>query len=275
MGELLPLPPKIKSRLVEVLDDPAFRLLPDQKIVWREDYDVLYAPRLNDPVILDGDFSKWRGGPLYVLDHKRQIIAGPRLWSGPDQFSARFALAWDDHNFYVGVDVVDSNLFQPFSGRDITRGDAVSLLLETAFRKNFTNTTANGDEYSLTFSPGDFATVKPDVYSADDYLPPRPVPRNYGQEIKMAWKKTETGFSGDIAIPVRWFEGGQFHAGYEIGITLGAQKALPRNPAAVNDAADNPRVLFRSKADPTFPARLGNPSTYQRLVLIESTNQHP
>ncbi|HEV2352404.1 MAG TPA: beta-N-acetylglucosaminidase domain-containing protein [Terriglobia bacterium] len=270
MSELSPLPPKIKSRLVEVLDDPAFRLLPDQKIVWRDDYDVLYAPRVSDPIILDGDFSKWRAGPLYVLDQKSQIMAGHTLWRGPDQFSARFALSWDDHFFYIGVDATDPDLYQPFSGRDISKGDAVSLLLETAFRKNFTNTSPNGDEYSLTFSPGDFAAVKPDVYSADDYLPPRPVPRDYSREIKMGWKKTGTGFSGDIAIPVAWFDGGQFHADYEIGITLSAQKALPRDPAAASDRREIPHVIFRSKTDHIFPARLGNPSTYQRLVLMDS-----
>lgn len=275
MSELLPLPPKIKSRLVEVLDDPAFRLLPDQRIAWRDDYDVLYAPRVHDPITLDGDFSKWRAGPLYVLDQKGQIISGPKLWRGPDQFSARFALAWDDHYFYIGADVTDPDLYQPFTGRDITQGDAVALLLETAFRKNFTNTSANGDEYSLTFSPGDFAGVKPDIYSEDDYLPPRPVPRNYNQEIKTAWKKTESGFSGDIAIPVAWFEGGQFHADYEIGITLGAHKALPRDLTTVNPTGEFPQIIFRSKTDRVFPARLRNPSTYQRLVLIDSRKQQP
>ncbi|HLY59321.1 MAG TPA: beta-N-acetylglucosaminidase domain-containing protein [Terriglobia bacterium] len=275
MSELLPLPPKIKSRLVEVLDDPAFRLLPDQRIVWRDDYDVLYAPRVTDPISLDGDFSKWRGGPLYVLDQKGQIVAGSKFWLGPDQFSARFALAWDDHYFYIGVDVTDPNLYQPFTGRDITQGDAISLLLETAFRKNFTATSPNGDEYSLTFSPGDFAAVKPDVYSADDYLPPRPVPRNYNQEIRTAWKKTASGFSGDIAIPVAWFQGGQFHGDYEIGITLGAQKTIPRVPLAVTPAEESPQTVFHSKTDRVFPARLRNPSTYQRLVLIDSRKQNP
>jgi beta-N-acetylglucosaminidase len=275
MSELVPLSPKIKTRLVDVLDDPAFRLLPDQKIQWRDDYDVLYAPRVNDPVTLDGDFSKWRAGPLYVLDQQDQIIAGIRHWHGPDQFSSRFALAWDDRFFYIGVDVTDPNLFQPFSGRDITKGDAVSILLETAFRKHFTSTAASGDEYFLTFSPGDFAGVKPDVYSADDYLPPRPVPRNYSQEIKMAWKKTKTGFSSDIAIPVAWFDGGQFHANYEIGITLGAQKALPRDPTATESPVEIPHITFRSKTDRTFPARLRNPSSYQRLVLVDSRKQKP
>jgi beta-N-acetylglucosaminidase len=273
MSELLPLAPKIKSRLADVQDNPAFRLLPDQKIAWRDDYDVLYATRANNPVKLDGDFSKWQSGPLYVLDQKSQITAGARLWHGPDQFSSKFALAWDDHFFYVGVDVTDSDLFQPFSGRDITKGDAVSLLLETAFRKNFTSTSANSDEYFLTFSPGDFAGIKPDVYSAEDYLPPRPVPRNYSQEIKMVWKKTATGFSGDIAIPVGWFDGRQFHANYEIGISLGAQKAVPRNPAAAVNGGDIPHITFRSKTDDIFPARLRNPSSYQRLVLVDSSKQ--
>jgi hypothetical protein len=161
-------------------------------------------------------------------------------------------------------------LYQPFTGREIARGDFVSLLLETAFRKNFYNTTANSDEYLLLFSPGNFADVKPFIYSQEDYLTFRAVPHDYNQEIKTAWRRTATGYSGDIAIPVRWFDGGKFQAGYEIGLTLGGQKALPHNLTTVNPNAESPHIYFRSKADPVFPVRVGNPSTYQRLVLIDS-----
>jgi hypothetical protein len=273
MNELSPLPPKISARLAEVLTDPAYRHLPDQKLAWRDDYGVLYAPRVSDPPALDGDFAKWQVGPLYVLDQATQIVAGPKLWRGTGEFSARFALGWDDNYLYVGAEVTDPNLYQPFSERDIAKGDVVSLILETAFRKNFSNISTNGDEYLLLFSPGNFAAVKPYVYSEEDYLPLRSVPRNYNLEIKTAWKKTASGFSGDMAIPVAWFDGGKFQTGYEIGLTLGAQKALPRDSGTSSDSEDIPHVIFRSKADRVFPARIGNPSTYQRLVLIDSKRQ--
>ena len=273
MKEISPLPPKVSARLAEVLTDPAYRHEPGQKLAWRDNYGVLYAPRLSDPPALDGDFAKWQGGPLYVLDQSAQIVSGSRNWRGAGEFSARFGLGWDDNYLYVGADVTDPNLYQPFTGRDISKGDVVSLILETAFRRNFASISTSGDEYQLLFSPGDFAAVKPFVYSEEDYLPLRPVQRNYNQEIKTAWKKTALGFSGDLAIPVAWFEGGKFQTGYEIGLTLGAQKALPRFSGTPSDSEDIPHVIFRSKADRIFPARIGNPSTYQRLVLIDSKRQ--
>ena len=57
------------------------------------------------------------------------------------------------------------------------------LRLEAGFRKNFLATEPTGDEYTLYFSPGNFAGVKPSIFSDEDYLPPRPQPHNYMQEI--------------------------------------------------------------------------------------------
>lgn len=273
MRELSPLPSKPAERLPEVLADPAFRHQSDGTLVWREDYQVLYAPHLGTPPALDGDFGKWRSGPLYVLDEASQIFAGAKLWRGPSEFSARFALGWDANYLYVGAEVTDPALFQPFTGRDIANGDVVALMLETAFRKHFTSVSATGDEYELLFSPGDFAGVKPDVYSEEDYLPHRKVVHDYAHGIKTAWKKTASGFSGDVAIPAEWFDGGHFQPGGEVGLVLGAQKASPVSAPAASDAEEAPHILLRSKADHVFPAHVGNPSSYQRVVLIDSNAQ--
>jgi len=270
MRELAPIPLKPTERLPEVLADPAFRHQANQALIWRDDYEVLYAPRLSSTVTLDGDFAKWRSSSLYVLDQRAQIFAGAKLWRGPDQFSARFALGWDDNYLYVGANVTDPNLYQPYTGRDIGKGDVVDLILETAFRKHFDAVEATGDEYHLLFSAGDYAEVKPSVYSEEDYLAHHKVTRDYEREIKTAWKKTPNGFSGDIAIPMSWFDGGPFRAGYEIGVTLGAQKAFP---AASAEGEEVPHILLRSKDDHLFPAHVGNPSSYQRLVLIDDKSR--
>lgn len=273
MRELSAMPSKPAERLPEVLADPAFRHQPDGTLVWREDYQVLYAPRLNSAPALDGDFAKWSGGPLYVLDQAAQIFTGAKLWRGPSEFSARLALGWDANYLYVGAEVTDPNLYQPFSGREIAKGDVVTLLLETSFRKNFTAISATGNEYHLLFSPGDFAGVKPDVYSEEDYLPHRAVAHDYAYEIRTAWKKTADGFSGDIAIPVEWFEGGHFQPGGEVGLVLGAQKAFPARAPTAGEAEEGPHIVLRSKADHVFPAHVGNPSSYQRVVLIDSNSK--
>ncbi len=228
---------------------------------------MLYAARAGVAPVIDGDFAKWQSGPLYLLGEATQIVAGAKLWRRPDQFSARVALAWDDNYLYVGVEFTDPDVYQAFSGRGIDKGDVFLLTLETAFQKNFASTQADGDEYRLLFSPGDFAGVEPSVFSDEDYLPSRPVLRDYNDEIKTAWKKTTAGFTGDIALPASWFDGGPFRADYEIGLSFSAQKVLRPLRPGTEDAIQ--RIIFNSKTDRLFPLRFSNPSTYQRLVLIK------
>ena len=191
-------------------------------------------------------------------------------WKGPEDFSARAAFAWDESNLYVGVDVTDKELFQPHSGRGIEEGDAFSLTLHTAFRKNYFATDSTGDEYRIYFSPGDFAGVAPSLFSDEDYLPPRHRPHDHSKEIKTAWRKTAHGYSGDIAIPVAYFDGGRFSEGYEIGLGFAAQNVLA-NSAKSGLEEDRERTIFISKKDRLFPVSLSNPSSYPRLVLVSKT----
>ena len=204
---------------------------------------------------------------MYRLDERAQVVAGAKLWKGPHDLSARVALAWDASFLYVGVDVIDPDLYQPFFARGIQNGDTFVLTLEAGFRKNFLATEPTGDEYTLYFSPGDFAGVKPSIFSDEDYLPPRPQPHNYMQEIYTAWKKTANGYSGDIAIPVTFFEGGKFAQGYELGLGFSVTKVI--RPTRPTDAEDLERIVLQSKKDHLFRVSDGNPSSFPRLVLTE------
>ncbi len=254
--ELAPFPPSTRERLAEVLADPAFRRLPDGRLEPIEDYDVLEARRLAAPLTLDGDFSKWQSGTVYTLDQKSQILTGARRWKGPRDFSARTAFAWDEDYLYVGVDITDRNIYQPYSGRGIEKADNFSITMQTAFRKNFFATRDTGDEYRIYFSSGDFMDVEPTLFSQEDYLQPRNRPHDHSKEIKTAWRKTANGYSGDIAIPSTYFDSGRLSEGYEIGLGFTAQKIVRGS-----------RIYFISKRDPLFPVHLRNPSSYPRLVL--------
>jgi hypothetical protein len=267
-AELSPFPTRTRERLAKLKEDPAFQKLPDGKLQWREDLDALTASRAARPLALDGDFAKWQSGKVQTLSDVGQIVTGSKLWKGPEQFSARAAFGWDDNYLYVGVEIIDPALLQPFIGRAIENGDVFSLMIEAGFRKNFQSTRPTGDEYRWLFSPGNFAGVEPSVFSDEDYLPPRAQPHNYGQEIKTAWKKTSQGFSGDIAIPVSYFDGAKFSEGYEIGLAFGAQKVFPAPGKEVPDE-DPERIVFASKSGQAFHVRLENPSSYQRLVLAK------
>jgi hypothetical protein len=268
LEEISPAIKRAGERLPEVNADAAFRHLPDGTLQWDENYEALSAYRLPQSPNLDGDFSKWESGPMYRLNESAQVAAGAKLWKGPHDLSARVALAWDASFLYVGVDVNDPDLYQPFFPRGIQNGDTVVLRLEAAFRKNFFAKEPTGDEYTLYFSPGNFAGVEHSIFSDEDYLPPRPQPHDYMQEIYTAWKKTGSGYSGDIAVPVTFFEGGKFAEGYELGLEFGVTKVI--RPAKPTDAQDLERIVLQSKKDHLFRTSDKNPSSFPRVVLTEA-----
>ena len=121
--------------------------LSDGKLALREDYCLIEVLRLASPLTLDGDFSKWSSHRIYALDPEAQILRGAKHWEGPEDFAARAPFAWNENYLYVGVDVTDKELYQPAVGRGIENGDAFSLTVHTAFRKNYFATESTGDEY--------------------------------------------------------------------------------------------------------------------------------
>jgi len=256
------------ERLAEVKVDPAFKHLSDGQLQWDENYDALIAYRVPQSPNLEGDFSKWQNSPQYKLEDAAQLTAGAKLWRGPQELSARVALGWDESFLYVGVDATDPDLYQPFSGRGIQNGDTFELLIETGFRKNFLAKEPTGDEYALYFSPGNFADVQPSIFSDEDYLPPRALAHNYAAEIFTAWKKTARGYSGDIAIPSTYFEGGKLAQGYEVGMGFSLHKVT--RPTKPVDPDDLERITMQSKKDHLFRVSTGNPSSFPRLVLMEA-----
>ena len=265
LNEIAPAIKRTTGRLAEVNADPAFRHLPDGKLQWDENYDALSAHRIIRSPNLDGDFSKWEVGAIYQLNRREQLGAGVGMWRGAQNFSARVALAWDSSYLYVGVDAIDTDLYQPYSGRGIQNGDTFAIALETHFRRNFFAIEPTGDEYLLYFSPGNFAGVKPSIFSDEDYLPPRSQSRNYSEEIRTAWKKTAKGYSGDIAIPVTYFDARQFTDGYKLGLGFSVAKVL--RPARPTDAEDLERIVLQSKKDHLFRINTINPSSFPRLLL--------
>lgn len=267
LKEVSPAVKRTGERLPEVKADPAFQHLPDGTLQWDENYGALSAYHLSQSPNLDGDFGKWEKGSIYHLNEGAQVMRGEKLWRGPHDLSARVAFAWDASFLYVGVNITDPGFYQPFFGRGIQNGDTFLLKMETGFRKNFLATQPTGDEYALYFSPGDFAEVKPSIFSDEDYLPPRTSPHKYMQEIYTAWKKTPQGYSGDIAIPVTFFDSGKFAQGYELGMGFSVLKVI--RPGRPTDTEDLERIVLQSKKDRLFSVTTGNPSSFPRLVLTE------
>lgn len=267
LAEITPAVKRAGERLAQVSGDPAFEHRADGTLQWDENFDTLSAYHLSQSPKLDGDFSKWENGHVYRLDGRAQVLKGATSWQGPHQLSARVALAWDADNLYAGVDVKNPGFYQPCFARGIENGDAFVLWLETGFRKNFLAQQPTGGEYELYFSPGNFAGVRPSIFSVEDYLPPRPEPHNYMEEIRTAWRKTAGGYSGDIAIPVSFFDGGKFSPGYEMGLAFSVVKVL--RPGGCREEDAPAQIILHSKKDGLFHITTNNPSSFPRLVLTE------
>lgn len=268
-SEISPIPDMMREQLKRVLADPSFEHLPDGKIQWNREKDVLKASRVSAKPILDGNFSKWQSGHIYDLNRAAQIQDGDTLWKGPAQFSARVALRWDEDNIYVGVDVTDPDLYQPFWGRGVQNGATFRLIFDTGQPQAIRHGRPDA-AYDLYLSPGNFDDVKPSIYCEQDFLPPRSHRHDYDEEIKTVWKKTSKGFSGDVAIPVSFFAGRAFSLGQEIALSFGAQKTFPSKEPLGDDV---PQIVFTSKADSVFRVDPENPVTFQLLLLVDESGR--
>jgi hypothetical protein len=268
LSEISPLPDMLRDQLARVRNDAAFKHLPDGKIQWDRERDVLKASRVSGKPVLDGDFSKWESGTLYLLNNNSQIVDGADLWKGPSRFSARVALAWDEENLYFGVDVTNPQLYQPLWGRGVQNGDAFRLILDTTLPIAIEPGRPTG-VFDLYLSPGNFADVKSSIYCNEDFFPLRSHPHDYNREIRVAWKRTATGFSGDVAVPAAFFARQNFNLVREIGLSFGAQKVFPPQDPLEDDPA---RIVFSSKAGGLFPVESQSPATFQRLELVDPSS---
>ena len=109
-------------------------------------------------IVVDGNLSDWGGVPVFkdtkftvpkpnstdpnapgvVIFEQCAICVSPNPtdWTGPDDQSSAFAIAWDEGNLYVGVVVVDDYHFNPTSGWN---GDSLQIAFTDAARTTISN----------------------------------------------------------------------------------------------------------------------------------------
>jgi hypothetical protein len=263
LAEISPIPNLLSDQLARIRKDAAYKHLPGGKVQWDREKDVVRAYKVSGQPVLDGDFSKWESGALYRLHKRSQLVDGEDLWKGPSQFSARAVLAWDDENLYFAVDATDLELYQPFQGRGVENGDALHLILDT-LPSGLPPRSLIG-VFDLYLSPGNFDAVAPSIFCNQDFFPIRPH-HDYNHEIHTNWKKTATGFSGDVVVPASFFGREKFAAGQEIGMSFGVQKVFPPQDLFAEDPV---RIVFSFKESSLFPVEPQDPATFLRLQLLD------
>ncbi len=110
------------------------------------------ARRVTRPPLVDAQLDEWEQLP-YRAD---KVVYGEDRWEGPEDVSARFAVAWDENALYLAA-VVTDDVFahtESASGFNLFRGDALELLLDRDLYDDFTSRVLNGDDYHIGLSPG-------------------------------------------------------------------------------------------------------------------------
>ncbi len=111
---------------------------------------TVVAPRRSSPILIDGRLDDWPELPYEAA----KVVYGEDAWDGPQDLSARFALAWDEDALYVAVQVTDDVYAQAATGFYLFQGDEVEVLVDRDLFGDFTVNRLNGDDYSLGLSPG-------------------------------------------------------------------------------------------------------------------------
>lgn len=268
VAELNPIADALTSQLNRLRTDGTFNHLPGGRIQWNRTSGMLISSRIAAMVALDGDFAKWESHQPLLLNSKSQIPDGQNLWRGPSQFSARAAMSWGEKILYFGIDVTDPQLYQSFFGRGVENGDSIWLILNTQVPVSH-EFGRLPTVFDLYLNPGNFDGVRASIYCDEDLFPARLATHDYNREIKAVWKKTATGYSGDIAIPAAFFGPQDFAAGQQIGLSFAAQKVF----APLDRLTDSPgQIVFSSKRDSVFPVDSETPATLQKMELINSPN---
>jgi hypothetical protein len=154
---------------------------------------VIEAGRVSPAPVVDGDLSDWSALP-YKTD---QIVFGASNWSGPNDASGLFALAWDDDFLYLAVRVVDDLHVQIRSGDNLWLGDDIEIQLDTNLAADYYTASMSADDYQIGLSAGDFGGNPADSYR---WYPQsrkgRPSPA-----ITIARKAASNGYDAEARIP--------------------------------------------------------------------------
>lgn len=180
------------------------------------------APFFNIAPIIDGNLNEWAAVTPVLAAHR---TFEANSWDGSDDLTAVWHLAWDNSNLYLAVAVTDDIHAQNQSGNLIFQGDSVDMQLDTNRQADLSDS-LSGDDFQITFSPGDFNSLPPSVWrwTASNSGGIQDAP-DHG--IVSRAQRTATGYAIEAAIPWR-----DLNVTPGVGLVMGASF----------NATDNDRV---------------------------------
>ncbi|MBP6017077.1 MAG: hypothetical protein KA586_10185 [Candidatus Promineofilum sp.] len=209
------------------------------------------APRTATAPTIDGNAAEWLDLPTYSSPY---IAFTSDSWDGSDDLAASWQVMWDDANLYLLVNVADDIHAQNQTGNQTFRGDSVELQID-ADRADDYGPSLSPDDFQITISPGDFATIPPSAFrfqgTSDGSMLDAATPHS----IVLAAVSTGSGYLLEAAIPWR-----------DVNLTpaAGLVVGLAVN---VNDN-DRPGVALQEMMKSSVAGRrFGDPTTWGTLTL--------
>ena len=204
-----------------------------------------HAVRLAAPPTIDGSLNEWTVLPFTL----NTAAYRPENWTGVNDQSANFALAWDSTYLYLAVRLVDDVHVQTQTGETIFRGDSLEVLLDADLSGDFDSAELNGDDYQLGLTPG-ANKLTPDAFL---WFPAPNRGRPAG--VVVATSADSAGFFLEAAIPWAVFNLAPA-AGSHFGFALSASD---------NDTpgAAEQQSMISTEAG----RRLSDPTTWGTLIL--------
>ncbi len=145
---------------------------------------------------IDGDLSDWILSDPVELDNKNQVFFGPDTWNGLDDYSISAYSMWDSDNLYLAFVVIDDKLVQEKSKLDMWEGDHLEFWLDVDLLEDYKVPINNKDDFKFGFSPGNFDTIKPEVYLFIPEYPEHFILDN----TEIAANRTDNGYIIEVRI---------------------------------------------------------------------------
>lgn len=155
------------------------------------------AKKTTGPIVVDGDLSEWKElEGKAAIEGKDNVVYGQGAWRGKGDASFKAAVQWDEKALYVALLITDDQAVQEKTAKDLWEGDHVELWLDMDLQGDYNEAVNSDDDFQFGLSPGNFGTLKPEVFL---WTPPLADKEFKGATI--AAKKMEEGYTVEARLP--------------------------------------------------------------------------
>jgi hypothetical protein len=215
-----------------------------------ENGDVIFSLYTQQPITIDGKLDDWEGYNQNPISFPTFL---PENYTNSSDCSGTYFLAYDDDKLYIGLKVVDDVFSQPFGGKEMFKGDSISLSIDTDLQGDFFERAHNDDDYQIGITPGDFQSFAPDSYI------PFPV-ESKGDEIKVASTLVKGGYIIEVEIPWWNFQNFLPKDGLSLGFDL-----------TINDKDQLQERELAVSSSPNFA--WDDPTSFGTMALLDTRMQ--